>query len=108
MGCHTEQDIQTLATTINDANTIIVNLNNVHNHYDSFMDRAIQLFQSLSLNIGNLSSVAESLFRELITSCQILGSEIWTTISGLQSTIKRREQAFHSCQEQPQEYILPL
>jgi hypothetical protein len=99
-----EQYVQTLATAINDTNAIIVNLNDQY-HYDSFMDRAIQLFQSLSLSIGNLSGFPESHFRELVTSCQILGSEIWTTISGLRSTIKGREDAFDSRQGRLNENI---
>jgi hypothetical protein len=60
------------------------------------MDGAIQLFQSLSLSIGNLSGFPEPSFRELVISCQIFGSEIWITICGLQSTIKGREAAFDS------------
>jgi hypothetical protein len=94
-----EQDGQTLATAINKANAIIVNLNDLQFHYDFFMDGVIQLFQSLSLSIGNLSGFSESHFREPVTSCQIFGSEIWTTISRLPSTIKGRDDAFDSRQE---------
>jgi hypothetical protein len=76
-------DVQTLASAFNDANAIVINLNDLQYHYDCFMDGAIQLFQSLSLSIGKLSGFPESRFRELGTSCQIFGSELWTTISAL-------------------------
>jgi hypothetical protein len=100
-----EQDVQTLATAITEANAIFVNLKDLQYHYDSFMDGAIQLFQSMSLSIGNLSGFPESRFRELVPFCQIFGSEIWTTISGLRNTIKGREDAFGSRQERLNEDI---
>jgi hypothetical protein len=59
-----EHDVQTLATAINETTAIVVNLKDLQYH-DSFMDGAIQRFQSLSLSIGNLSGFPESRFREL-------------------------------------------
>jgi hypothetical protein len=56
-----KQDVQTLAPAINEANAIVVNLNDLQYHYDPFMHGAIQLFQSLSLSISNLSGFLESL-----------------------------------------------
>jgi hypothetical protein len=47
------------------------------------MDEAIQLFQSLTLSIRILVGFPESRVRELVTSRQIFGSEIWTMIGGL-------------------------
>jgi hypothetical protein len=55
--------------------------------------------------LGTCLGFPESRFRELVTSCQIFGSEIWTTISGLRSTIKGREDAFDSRQESLNEDI---
>jgi hypothetical protein len=36
-----EHDVQILATTINEANTIVVNFNALQYHYDSFIEEAI-------------------------------------------------------------------
>jgi hypothetical protein len=88
-----EDDVRELAQAIPTADAIVVNINDIQNNYDMLIDESYSVFVELSKDPSAFCRFSENRFRSIIMKCQIVGSEIWTMISGLRDDPSGEEQA---------------
>jgi hypothetical protein len=85
-----------LSLTIPKANAIIVNITDIQEQFDLLIDEAHCQYVELCQDLIYFIRYSEDWFHSIVNKCQIVGSEIWTMISGQWEVDPQKEQALDS------------
>jgi hypothetical protein len=88
-----EDDVCELSQPIRQSDTIVINLEDIQDHYDQLIDEAHGLYFELSQNQSAFARYSEDQFCSIVTQCHIFRSEIWTMITGLRDDHHGKRQA---------------